>query len=161
MKSFLSYSVKDSAEMLVIQGKVGGQGFSNSSNVQWNRINLDLDDSVKHKIQWAHLFVGYITSPHNMEQVLREWHYAQSQAIPNLLLIEDTIHIPEILSGNVVVFNREKPQKAINEIKKRMKMTLPSTTLKREDVVAWTIGGEALMDILNWYIIRPKELMAA
>lgn len=47
------------------------------------------------------------------------------------------------------------------EIKKRMKMTLPSKTLKREDVIAWTLGGEALIDVLEWFMIPEQEAIAA
>jgi hypothetical protein len=159
MKSFLSYSVKEQFEMLVIQDRVGNQGFWNGTNIHWDENGLD--DFVKRDIKLSTLFVGYITSKRKIEQVLTEWHYAQSIGIPNLLLIEDTIKLPEPVTGNVIVFNREKPQKAINEIKKRMIMTLPSTTIKREDIIAWTFGGEALMEILNWYIIRPKEELVA
>jgi hypothetical protein len=154
MKSFISTSVNWDSEHTVVGFRLNDRGLGASSNPNWER---ELDISVKRRIERSHLFVGFMTTNKNMESVLNEWHYAQLAGIPNLLLIEDTVRISEPLSGNIIIFNREKPQKAINYIKEHMEMTLPSTTLKREDVIAWTLGGDALIDILEWLEINTKQ----
>jgi hypothetical protein len=130
------------------------KNFAIGVNDNWEK---DLDVLIKRQIERSHLFAGFMTTNKNKESVLNEWHHAQSKGIPNLLLMEDTVRISEPLSGNIIVFNRKKPQKAISFIQEHMKMTLPSTTLKREDVIAWTLGGEALIDILEWFEMNEKR----
>jgi hypothetical protein len=92
----------------------------------------------------------------NITIFLDEWHYAQSKGIPNLLLVEDTVRTSQPLAGNVIVFNRRKPQKAINLIKKHVE-TSSSKVGKQEDNIAWTLGGDALIDILEWFEINAKQ----
>ena len=158
MKAFISVSVNDESERFVFGHKLLEKQFGVGSNSNWEK---ELDFVIKRQIEWSHLFVGFMTTEKDMQIVLNEWHYAQSKGIPNILLVEDVVQLPDNLSGNIIIFNREKPQKAISEIKKRMKMTLPSKTLKREDVIAWTLGGEALIDVLEWFMIPAQEALAA
>jgi hypothetical protein len=154
MKSFISVSVNGDSERFVFGHKLSKKHFDVSSN--GNR-EKEFNFVVQRKIEWSHLFVGFITTKKDVQSVLNEWHYAQSKGVPNLLFVEDTVRIAEPLLGNVIVFNRKRPQKAINYIKEHMEMTLPSTTLKREDIIAWTLGGEALIDILEWFEINEKQ----
>jgi hypothetical protein len=154
MKAFISVSVLDELERALFGHKLNGKNFDIGVNDNWGK---ELDILIKRKIERSHLFVGFMTTNKNKESVLNEWHHAQSKGIPNLLLLEDTVRISEPLLGNVIVFNRKKPQKAIGFIQEHMKMTLPSTTLNREDVIAWTLGGEALIDILEWFERNEKQ----
>jgi hypothetical protein len=154
MKSFMSTSVNWDSEHTVVGFRLNDRGLGASSNPNWER---DLDISVKRRIERSHLFVGFMTTNKNMESVLNEWYYAQSAGIPNLLLVEDVVPISKPLDGNIIIFNRKNPKNAVNLIKKRMEMTLPSMTLKREDVIAWTLGGDALIDILEWFEINAKQ----
>jgi hypothetical protein len=154
MKAFISTSVKEDSERFLFGHKLKEKNFAIGVNDNWGK---ELDILIKRQIERSHLFAGFMTTSKNKESVLNEWHHAQSKGIPNLLLLEDTVRISESLTGNVIVFNRKKPQKAINFIQEHMKMTLPSTTLKREDVIAWTLGGEALIDILEWFEKNEKR----
>ena len=162
MKAFISTSVKEDSERFLFGYKLKEKNFTIGVNDNWEK---DLDVLIKRQIERSHLFAGFMTTNKNKESVLNEWQYAQSKGIPNLLLLEDKVRISEQLSGNVIVFNRKKPEKAINFIQEHMKMTLPSTTLKREDIIAWTLGGEALIDVLEWFEMNEKreksEKMAA
>jgi hypothetical protein len=148
MKAFISVSVNGDSERFIFGHKLSKKHFDVSSNGNWEK---EFNFVVQRKIEWSHLFVGFITTKKDVQSVLNEWHYAQSKGVPNLLFVEDTVPLSESTSGNIIVFNRKKPQKAIDFIKKQMEMTLPSATLKREDVMAWTLGGEALIDILEWF----------
>ena len=154
MKAFISVSVNGDSERFVFGHTLSKKHFDVSSNGIWEK---EFNFVVQRKIEWSHLFVGFITTNKEVQSVLNEWHYAQLKGVPNLLFVEDTVPISEPLSGNVIIFNRKKPQKAINYIKEHMEMTLPSTTLKREDVIAWTLGGDALIDILEWFEINAKQ----
>ena len=156
MIAFMSVSVNWSSERTLVGFRLSDYNLSVISNNTWNE---EMDFFNKGRIAGASLFVGFMTTDKNMDIVLDEWHYAQSKGIPNILLVEDVVQLPDNLSGNIIIFNREKPQKAISEIKKRMKMTLPSKTLKREDVIAWTLGGEALIDVLEWFMIPAQEAL--
>ena len=154
MKAFISVSVNEDSESFLFSHKLKVKYFDIDINDNWEK---ELDILVKRQIERSHLFVGFMTTNKDAESVLNEWHYAQSKGIPNLLLVEDVVAISESLVGNVIVFNRKNPHKAINHIRKHMKMTLPSTTLKREDIMAWTLGGEALIDILEWFERNEKR----
>jgi hypothetical protein len=155
MKVFVSVKVKDHSEEFIFGHQLRKRQFELSGNHNWE--NQGLDFFAKRQIGWSKLFLGLITTSKDIQNVLDEWHYAQSKGIPNLLLVEDAVRFSEPLLGNVIVFNRKKPQKAIDFIKKQMEMTLPSATLKREDVMAWTLGGEALIDILEWFERNQKR----
>jgi hypothetical protein len=154
MKAFISVSVLKDLERSLFGHKLNGKNFDIGINDNWGK---ELDILIKREIERSHLFVGFMTTDKGKESVLNELNHAQSKGIPNLLLMEDTVRISEPLSGNIIVFNRKKPQKAISFIQEHMKMTLPSTTLKREDVIAWTLGGEALIDILEWFEMNAKQ----
>jgi hypothetical protein len=155
MKAFISISINNDPEGFVFGQKLRKKHFDISGNDNWEK--KDLDAFTKRQIQRSNLFIGFITINKDIESVLNEWHFAQSQGILNLLLIEDVIHIPEDLSGNMVIFNRKQPQKAICEIEKLMQMSLSTTTLTREDILTWTLGGEALIDILEWFERNEKR----
>ena len=154
MKVFISVKVKDLSEGFLFGHQLRKRKFELSGNDNWE--NQGLDFFAKRQIEWAQLFIGFITTNKDIATFLDEWHYAQSKGIPNLLLIEETVRTSNPLTGNVIVFNRKKPQKAINLIKKHLEVS-SSTTGKREDVIAWTLGGDALIDILEWFEINAKQ----
>lgn len=153
MKAFISVSINDDLEGFILGHKLKGKDFDVNINDNWEK---ELDISIKRQIERSHLFVGLITTNKDINTVLNEWHYAQSKGIPNLLLVEEGVSIFETLLGNVIIFNKTHTHKAVNHIKKHMKMTLPSKLLKREDVIAWTLGGDALIDILEWFEKQNK-----
>jgi hypothetical protein len=155
MKVFVSVKVKNHTESFLFGHLLRKRQFELSGNYNWE--NQDLDFFAKRDIEWSQLFIGLMTTKKDIESVLNEWHYAQSKGIPNLLLVEDTVRISELLLGNVIVFNRKNTQKAINFIKNKMQLSSSSTTLKREDSSAWTLGGEALIDVLEWFEMNEKQ----
>jgi hypothetical protein len=159
MKVFISISINDLTEGFIFGHKLRNKNFEVIGNRDWE--NKELDFFAKRKIQRANLFIGYITSNKDIESVVNEWQYAQSEGILNLLLVEDVVPLSNNLEGNIIIFNRKKSQKAIREIKKRMKLIESSKMLSRVAILAWTLGSEVLIELLEGLMIPAQEALAA
>jgi hypothetical protein len=150
MKAFVSYSVSDNNEFILtlLSSKLREKKFV--INTSQNFYNNILDYNTMNEINETHLFIGIITGFGNeRNRVLEEWRYAVSRNIPNLLLIEDTVPVQQTFTGNYIRFNRINPQRAINEINRRMTTPVTTSTTKNsDDIVPWVLGGAALLAVL-------------
>ena len=149
MKAFISYSVADNNEFIItlLSVKLREKHFviSTSQNfysesIDWNTIN-DIATSM--------LFIGIITSKGiEKNRVIDEWKYAVNRNVPNLLLMEDSVQLSTQFNGNYIRFNRLKPQKAIDEINRRMTPQSP-TSKNSDEILPWILGGAALLAIIG------------
>lgn len=151
MRAFVSYSVSDNNEFVLtlLSSKLREKNFSVSTSQ--NFFSNTLDHNTMNEISEALLFVGLITGFGNeRNRVIKEWQYAISRNIPNLLLIEDTVPVKQPFTGNYVRFNRLNPQNAINEINSRMTLSSGANpSIKNpDDILPWVLAGAALIAIL-------------
>ena len=116
MKAYISYSVGEE-EMPVItrlswglrdEGYIPVSGTLSSPEIEMRN---------------ASLFIGVVTAiGSRQERVLGEWELARQKQIPYLMLIEqDCWHISQLkLEDNVIIFDRNDPDKATKIITKRI-----------------------------------------
>ncbi len=154
MKAFLSYSVNDDSRYLIslLSSKLQDNNFTTSTSN--NFFEKELDYTTKFGIQNSHLFIGAITDTGiEKERVLEELAFAQNTKIPNILLIEDTVLLDKNYSGNIVRFNRDAPQTAIEKIEKEMNKK-PSKS-NTSDLLPWLLAGAAIVAI--FYFLARKQ----
>ncbi len=60
-----------------------------------------------------------------------------------------SVQINNQFNGNYIRFNRSKPQKAIEEINRRMSPSYYPSSKKSEDLVSWLLGGAVLLAIIS------------
>ncbi len=148
MKAFISYSVSDNNEFIIIylSSKLKESNFAVTSSL--NFYSKTLDFNTMYDIETSHLFVGIITAKGNeKERVIEEWNHAKKKNIPNLVLLEDTVAFLHPNEGNILVFNRKNPKPAIDEIQRRM--TFSPSNSNKGDVVSWILGGAAIIAVLS------------
>ncbi len=154
MRAFLSYSLNDSEQyvLTILARKLREQDFvvSSSYNVYSN-----LDYETFTQINKSNLFIGIITKTGNANnRVFNEWKEAIKRKIPSLLLIEDNVKVNTKLAKhpNVLFFNRQKPERAIERIKTRIAKTKQPLSVKKRDkdnTMAWVLGGLAALAIIG------------
>jgi len=149
-----SYSINDNDQYILtlLSSKLREKNFN--VNTSLNFYGQSLDFSTKNEIQYSNLFIGILTGQGiELDRVVKEFRFAQSCGVPNLLMIEDTVNINPNFRGNYILFNRYNPQNAINEINRRMNpqpsRTTSVQTKKSSDLVPWVLGGVALLAILS------------
>jgi hypothetical protein len=150
MKAFVSYSVTDNNEFILtlLAAKLREKNFVVTTSQ--NFYSQVIDYHTTSEIRTSNLFVGIITGIGNeRKRVLEEWNYAVQQSVPNLLLIEDTVPVHEQFKGNYLRFNRKQPQATIDEINRRMTVSQATTAKNTDDIVAWLLGGAALLAIIG------------
>lgn len=160
MKAFVSYSIPANNDFVVtlLSSKLRAKNFipTTSSNF-YSKI---LDYNTMSEIDNAHLFVGLITgSGIEKKRVLEEWDYAVKRNIPNLLLMEDTVRISPKVAGNYIIFNRDNPQTAMDEINQHMTPSQQTVSKKSEDIVPWILGGTALIAIISLLANKKEEVL--
>lgn len=154
MNVFISYSINDNDQYILtlLSAKLREKNFVVKTSQ--NFYGQYLDYGTQNDIHFSNLFVGLLTgSGIELNRVLEEWRYAQSKNIPTLLLIEDTVNINRTFRGNYILFNRFRPQSAINEINNRMSpppaRRVATQSKKSDDIIPWLLGGAALVAILS------------
>lgn len=151
MKAFLAYSLNDDEEYIItaLAQLLSQQGFyvSNGSGKLLNEIDtITLQD-----INTSNLFIGIITVTGNYnERVYQQWVHCQNRNIPAILFIEDryTNLDPKLLTyRNVLRFNRNNPESAIDKIRARQSTPAnPQTDL--QEIMPYVLGGVALIALI-------------
>jgi hypothetical protein len=150
MKAFISSSVNDNNLYLVslLSFKLQENNFRTSTSNDFFKNELSF--TTKNSIQNSHLFLGIVTDDGvEKDRVLNEWRFANSNGVPNILLIEDTVPVKKGFKGNIVRFNREDPQPAIDIIQKRMN-SKPVKSNDTSEALSWILGGAAVVAFLSW-----------
>ena len=138
MQAFISYSISDGDEFVLtlLGSKLREKNFVLTTSQNFYAKNLD--HQTMQEIKTSHLFVGLITGTGTERaRVLEEWNYAVQQHIPNLLLVEDTVPVHQSFNGNYLIFNRNQPQAAVDEIQRRMNPAQTSPSTNPEALVPW------------------------
>lgn len=69
-----------------------------------------------YKIKNSSMFLGIIShNGYSKEIVLKEYRYAKKCKVPSVLLIEDSLMVENSIT-NYISFNRNNPEKAINQL---------------------------------------------
>lgn len=147
MKAFISYSIGDEDQMVItlLSNRLRNQGFQILTSQ--NFYSRELDFTTKGQVNNSSIFFGVITAyGQEKARVLEEWNYSKSINIPNILLIEDIVNLNSDFKGNYLVFNRNNPQKAIDEITNKINN---SESKGNKSIWPWLIGGAALLGIIN------------
>ena len=148
MKAFISYSINDIDQIIVtlLSNNLRNKGFQIMAS--YNFYSNELDFSTKKMIENSQVFFGIITkSGKEKERVISEWNYAENIQLPNILLVEDKIYNFNNYKENIVIFNRNNPEIAINKINRKMQNN--SSNSNDKNIWPWIIGGAALLGILK------------
>ena len=153
MKAFISYSINDSEQyvLVLLSEKLREKGFSLISNHDHGTGRIDPFTAMR--IGGSSLFIGVITANGlNHGKVVGEHYMAVSKNIPALLLLEDTAQLsPDFMDSNVVVFNRQNPHEAIEHIHQNIRQVgkpvngRPSSNT----AAAWILGGLVLAGLVS------------
>lgn len=141
MKAYISYSLTDKEQYTItlLSYKLREKGFSlimSAGNAVFQQ-NTEIVSS--------QLFIGVITtSGLEWRRVMDEYNYAVNAKIPAILLVEQGVRVDQAFKGNLILFNRNNPEHAIQEINNRMAMK----PTKTNDEVSWLLGGAALLALI-------------
>lgn len=108
-KAFIPYSIAETDAHLVYE--VGDllkqQGFDVEYN--WDPSN---SQRVYDEVAGCNFFVGMVTHPRHLRQVMQLWQFAMAQGIPAYLIVEDKITMPSGFAKHkqVHMFRRFMPQ---------------------------------------------------
>lgn len=147
MKAFLSYSIQDSDQILItlLSRRLREKGFHVMTSQ--NFFNEDLDFTTKNEIDRANLFIGMISKATGYrDRVIQEWEHAKATGTPTILLVENGVRINPEFKDDYVRFDRTNPQKAIDEINKRMEEPKDSAS-----AWPWIIGGAIVLGIMQLF----------
>lgn len=158
MKAFLSYSLSQNNDsvMTLLSSKLREKNFtiSTSQNIESQKI----DFNSMCEIDSSSLFIGVINKAgKELQRVLDEWNYAIKGNVPNLLLIDDSVIIPDSFKGNFIKFNSKKPYPAIEEINKRMAFTQLDLSNNYEKILPWLLGGAVLLLVIGLLSSKSKN----
>lgn len=146
MIAYISRSVSRDEDLLVstLVWKLGELKFGTTST------DYNIDDFTKWSrigIKKSNILIGFISEMGKIpEKVIQEYSMALDVHTPVLVLIEDSISLPKGLNRkNVIIFNRENPQAAIDEINEKKHVYENNAV----DTFAWLFGGEVLINVLE------------
>lgn len=154
MKAFISYSLNDSEQYIltILSRRLKEYGFSIWSTYDDSISSFDF--KTFSQLNKSNLFIGIVTKSGNSNnRVLKEYFQAIDLNIPSLILAEDKVaNSPNFQNReNILIFNRENPEKAISFVKEKIEeaknkqMLLPR---KKDNSIAWLLGGIAALIIL-------------
>jgi hypothetical protein len=158
MKAFISYSLLDSEEYVVTQlaKKLREQGFYSDTGPY--KSNDKIDDETFFKIKSSHLFIGIlmhktskITALNSLNQrVINEWEFTNSLNIPAVLLVEKSVKldIPLNNNANILVFDKQHPEKAIELANKTIEESRRPLKSDKTNAAAWILGGLAIVALI-------------
>lgn len=153
-KAFISYSINDSEQYVLTQlsNLLRKEGFSINSSFD----SFGNPDSIlyliKKQISESSLFIGLVTQKYESFNVLKEWQQAQKLNIPSLLLVEESIPLEQInvRNQNVVMFNRDNPEIALNNATVKIREARASTiATNSNNVIGWVLGGLAILLLID------------
>ena len=118
MQAFISYSIPQSDAHMVYElgGLMEQQGFTVEYNYQ--HPEHPNGQHAFDAIALSGIFIGLITAPRDLKEVIQYWQYARSQGIPAMILAEDKINLPGNMARDrdVIVFRRFMPQNPIKSV---------------------------------------------
>lgn len=118
MKVFISYSFQDS-ELYIITllfEQLHQRGFivESSDSVEYYGT---YSANISYRILKVDYFIGIITNhSDSINAVLREWDVARNNNKPNILIIEEGVRVEYPRALNMIRFNRNNPQVAIDQL---------------------------------------------
>ena len=150
MRTFISYSINDTDQYLLtlLSSELYKKGVTIT---QSNDFHLEMSSLTKVNINKSNLFIGIITGQgQERDRVLKEWQLANVSNVPSILMIENTVPIDPNFKSPYIIFDRNYPQKAINQLDQNI------TKLKKEidknpNALAWILGGAALLTIFGLF----------
>lgn len=149
MKAFISYSLNDSEQFVltILSQQLGEEGFIVISNY-----GLNFTNETQFQINNSNLLIGLITrSGDTNNRVFQEWQYASNRRIPAILLVENTVHIHQSIqhNENVVRFDRNNPNRAIESVRNKISLAKQTVQANNDKAVAWIIGGVAVLALIG------------
>ena len=152
-KAFISYALRDSEQYILtlLSNLLRKEGFSIESS--YDDYKNVLSPSIFKNILESTLFIGLITQfGDRNNNVFKEWQQALKNKIPSLLLVEDTVHINQKLRmhPNVLIFNRDYPDREVQYIKQQIAKSKRLVKNKQnENALGWILGGLAAVAIIT------------
>lgn len=147
MKAFLSYSIKDSDQIVItlLSRRLREKGFHVITSQ--NFFNKELDLATMNEIDRANIFMGIISnSSRHRDRVIQEWKHAKSTGVPTMLLVENGVKINPNFKGNYVRFNRNNPSQAIEDITRKMEQPKEDSS-----ALPWIIGGAIVLGLIHLF----------
>lgn len=147
MKAFLSYSLNDTDQYILtlLASELKKRGFG---LYQSNDYNLEMSSLTKVNIHKSQLFIGLISvNGQEKEKVQKEWELANTANISSILLIENTGLINHDIKFPYILFDRNNPQLAINELNKKI-TAIREKSEQDSNGWAWVLGGAAVLAII-------------
>ena len=148
MRTFISYSINDTDQYLLtlLSSELYKKGVTIT---QSNDFHLDMSSLTKVNINKSNLFIGIITGfGQEKDRVLKEWQLANVSNVPSILLIENTVQIAPNFNSPYIIFDRNNPQNAINQLNKKI-TELKKEIEKNPNALPWILGGAALLAIFG------------
>jgi len=148
MNTFISYSINDTDQYLLtlLSSELYSKGVSIT---QSNDFHLEMSRLTKVNINKSDLFIGIITGLGlEKERVFKEWKLANISTIPSILMIENTVQINPNFRSPHIIFNRNYPKSAIDELNSRIN-ELKNEVEKNPNALPWILGGAALLTIIG------------
>jgi hypothetical protein len=143
MTAYVSYSLNRAEEYLasLLSQKLRERGFT---FITGNNMTQTIDITNRNQIFQANLFVGLISGQSQQAQrVSDEYYIAINHGVPSILLVEDTVQINPQFNGNVIRYNRQNPNTAIQAINQQIAAATPNSN----EGIGWILGGAALLAI--------------
>ncbi len=151
MKAFLSYSIKDSDQIIItlLSRQLREKDFHVTTSQ--NFFSEKLDYTTKNEIDRSNLFIGLVSIATGYgDRVIQEWDYAKSVGTPTILLVENGVEVNPEFKDSYIRFDRNNPDQAIDEINK--KMVQPKNN---SSALPWIIGGAIIVGIIQ--LLSRKE----
>jgi len=148
MRAFISYSVNDADQyvLTLLSSELQNKGFT---IYQSNDFYSEISSLTKVNINKSQLFIGLMTGfGQERDRVFKEWQLANTATIPSILLIENTVQIDPNFSYPYIVFDRNHPQNAVDQLKNKIN-ELKKELGKDSNAMAWILGGAALLAIFG------------
>ncbi|WP_298507464.1 TIR domain-containing protein [uncultured Kordia sp.] len=145
MKAFLSYSIKDSDQIIIslLSTQLREKGFHVLTSQ--NFFSEYVDYTTQNEIDRANIFIGIISNASQYpKRVIDEWNLAETSGTPTILLIEKGVNINPDFKGDYVLFDRRYPNDAIQEINRKMSQSKESSS-----AWPWIIGGALVLGLVK------------
>ncbi|MFM2258593.1 MAG: hypothetical protein RLZZ424_526 [Bacteroidota bacterium] len=149
MRAFISYSINDKDQFILtlLSSELIKKGYEISQSVDFQK--EEISSLTKINISKSELFIGIITgNGFEQKRIMHEWRRAQVGRVPAILLVENTVPISDKFKFAYVVFNRKKPQQAIENLKLVLNK---HEEKKQKDTKAlnFVLGSAALLLVLS------------
>ena len=148
MKAFLSYSLNDSDQFILtlLAEELTSRGFSITQSNDFNTEMSLITKSNNHK---SNFFIGLISGKGNEKnRVENEWRLAYDSKIPSVLIVEDTVTINNTFKSHCIFFNRNNPDKAVQELSMKIQ-SMKKRVNDDSNAWAWILGGAALISLIS------------